>query len=188
MTVDGNGFPTGELRQIGHQPHPLVEPLERLPVDFQAHQSPAGPGGLSGLFRGEGLVADEPAFVQLHRPAEPQLVWGHLLGLDAGALRAGVVHVDQDKAGLQARDVHGQQTARRDPVRLPGRHQGIPNAYCGGCIEPDLVTQVTGVPRTRDQHVRAAQCRPGVPEEPQPVHVGVAGLPQDLPGVRTLER
>ncbi len=98
-------------------------------------------------------AADERRLVELHQPAEAHLERRVLLRGDQRLLAAVEIHVDEQQAGLDARDVERQHAGRLDVERPSGAHQRVPH--------PHARTQPASRSRSRDRPCsRCARCRP----------------------------
>ena len=71
-------------------------------------------------------------------------------------VRRHVVHLEQQQARFDPRQVERQHAARRDPVGRAGVHHGVPERQGLLGIHPHLETQVAGVAGARDRDRDAA--------------------------------
>src|SRR6266446_6949960 len=92
------------------------------------------------------LPADEVAFVELHRPAEPGLV-----RVD------GLVHIvaPQSQSRLESRRVASAETRRKHARLLAACEDGIPNLADAIAADEELEAVFTGVSRPGDEGVDA---------------------------------
>ena len=99
------------------------------------------------------------ALVEVHEPAEAELEGGVLLlGRDRVA-GARVLGLDQDQAGLDARDVHRADPDRVDPVVLAHVEDPVPHGERAVGGHPQLVAAVARVAGARDVDRRRRRSR-----------------------------
>ena len=103
-------------------------------------------------------------------------------------MRAGVLDLDQDQAGLDARDVHGADADRVDPVALSDVEEAVPHGDRAVEGHPQLVPAVARVPRSRHVDVDVRDLGPAPAEVPNVLPVLAARLLQDLPREPALQR
>jgi hypothetical protein len=66
-------------------------------------------------------------------------------------VRGGVVDVDHEEPGFDARHVHRQDPARRDAVVVTRFHDRVPHRERVLDLHPDLEAEVAGVAGARDR-------------------------------------
>src|SRR2546430_1306802 len=74
----------------------------------------------------------------------------------SGPAAAAEIDVDEEQAGLDARDIERQHAGRLQIERRPGPHQRVPHRERARPRDPDLVAEVAGVAGARnvDRHAR----------------------------------
>jgi len=159
--IDRHAGAPGARRQARGEADFGVEALERRPIDLDADELPLRPGA---RLRGERLAADEALLLQVHGPAEIELVGARGLAFDERLSGRHVVDVDQHQPGLDARHVERQHAGGHDTVRGSCLHQCIPNTNCFFGGKPNLVAQITGIAGAANRHGHTKKLRLGKPE------------------------
>ncbi len=86
-----------------------------------------GMGGVPPLFLDQRATADKGTLVERDQPPKPHLKRRVLLGVDERLPAAIEIHVDQEQARLEARDVERQHARGLEIERLAFAHQHIPD-------------------------------------------------------------
>src|SRR5690606_41896718 len=107
------------------------------------------------LFRSPPLLPDcvppdERPLGLADEPPESELVRRVALEVGDGLPRAGEVDVDEQQAGLDARDVEGEQACGSRVERAADLHQPVPHVRRAFPRDPDLVAEIARVARARD--------------------------------------
>src|SRR5438270_8990422 len=108
---------------------------------LESDQPPSRTLGLDLL---QDLAPDELAFVELHGPAEPRLVW-----ID------GLVHIvaPQSQRSLEARRIASAQASWKHASLLAAREDGVPNLADAVAVDEQLEAVLAGVSRPGDEAV-----------------------------------
>src|SRR5207344_3477865 len=125
--------------------------LDPGPLEVEADEAPIG--SAPAALELKGVPADERGLREVDERAEADLERRVvLLGADR-VTGAGVLGLDQDQAGLDARDIERADAGGTDAVRLASLPQRVPHVRRRAGVDPDLVAQVAGVPGSRDVDV-----------------------------------
>jgi len=181
--IDRHAGPPGHGGQFGRQSELGIEPLQGIPFDFQPAKLPRR---ARSLFPAQGALPHEVRLLELHRPTQTQFERRGGASLDQSFAGRHVVHLDQEQACLDPRDVQSQHPAGSEAIGSAPLHQVIPDRFGVPSLEPEFEAQVTGVAGAGETDRDAADGTAGGVEEPQPVHIGLDRRLQDLARGRPL--
>lgn len=182
--VDGHARAPALGRKLGWKAYQAVQSFERIPIHLEPSELPLG---TTLLFSYQSFTSHERLLVELDRPAQPQLERGGLPVLDDGPMRRYIVDPDQHQTGLDARDIESEHARRENQVGVSGFHDPIPESLRVAARRPDLVTEVTGIPGSRDLDRHTPDLTGRVTEEAQVVCGPIRGVMQDPSRGRPLE-
>src|SRR5262249_56853919 len=95
-----------------------------------------------------GFAADEMFFLKIDCPAEADFKRRIFLRWSQRLFDADIIDLQQDKSRLETRNVKGKHTRGLDAEVLAVLHENIPNLLGVFRARPNLVAEITGVPRT----------------------------------------
>ena len=138
----------------------LVRYSPSIPYQSSVRPTSRRFGPVAAASRRQRQLPDEVGLLEIHEPAQPELVRGVVLLRVERVAGRGVVHLEQDQPGLEPDDVERQHPGRPDPVRRAGVHQRVPDLDRALRGDPDLVAEVAGVagPRDVDGDTRELRC------------------------------
>ena len=116
--VDGHRVAVHHRRDGRRQVVLGEQTLDPGPLELQADEASRRPaGGLLGEERA--LAVERRRLLEVDQATQAELERGVVLLLGDRPMRAGVLDLDQDEAGLDARDVHRADADGMDPYRWP---------------------------------------------------------------------
>ena len=116
--------------------------------------------------------------VEIYSPAEADLIRRGFTGLDAAVVCTEVIHTVHDVARFDTRDIHGIEANRLNSVVTTPGHDGVVNLERLFSLYPDLITEIPGETRSRNEDVDIVELRLCKPEIAKTVQVRIANVLQ----------